>query len=301
MGCRIREMDKELKQKAEKLVLNFRDEFLHGNIEELKAFSFWAIAGHPEYDGTCTPRTLGKFDGDHTKIVYAIDYLLYADKLETLVNEFSILGYPNDSSWECNFSGDTINSFRTLLGNRFLLKNTEREVIEYFGFEPTLRQKINDFFYIYQRIGNFYLLPKLSHKSINQYRGTNKWKDFFDLFIQELNKYFRNEACIDEILSSYLESGINKEFFSNFKNNEDGFYELFFLEDYKNLAYPHPKQNWLCGWKGYSEKLVSKEEYTQFVSDYIDEATKLINARSERIVNELKKILLDKHDGDIEI
>lgn len=300
MGCRIREMDKELKQKAEKLVLNFRDEFLHGNIEELKAFSFWAIAGHPEYDGTCTPRTLGKFDGDHTKIVYAIDYLLYADKLETLVSEFSILGYPKDNSWECNFSGDTINSFRTLLGNRFLLKNTERESIELFEFDFDLKQKINDFFYIYQRIGNFYLLPKLYHKSINQYRGT-KWKDYFDLFIQELNKYFRNEPGIDKILSNYLESGINKEFFLNFKKNEDAFYELFFLEDYKYLSYPHPNQNWLCSLKGYSEKIVSKKEYIQFVSDYIDRATFLINERSERIVNELKKILPKKDEGDMEI
>ena len=288
-------MDKELKQKAENLVLNFRDEFLHGNIEELKDFSFWTIAG-TEYDGTCTPRTLGKFDGDKTKIVYAIDYLLYADKISKYVKEFSILGYPREVAWECNFSGDTINSFRTLLGNRFLLKNTEREVIEFFGFNSDLKQKINDFFYIYQRIGNFYLLPKLYHKSINQYRGTNKWKDYFDVFLQELNKYFRNEACIDEILSSYLESGINKEFFSNFKNNEAAFYELFFLQEYKNLSYPHPNQNWLCGWKGYSEKFVSKEEYIQFVSDYIDKATKLINERSVQIVEALEKKLLKKKD-----
>ena len=295
MGCRIIEMDKELKQKAEKLVSNFRDEFLHGNIEELKDFSFWTIAGHPEYDGTCTPRTLGKFDGDHTKIVYAIDYLLYADKIESLVHEFSIIGYPKEASWECNFSGDTINSFRTLLGNRFLLKNTETEVIEYFNFDSDLKQKINDFFYIYQRIGNFYLLPKLYHKSINQYRGT-KWKDYFDFFIRELNKYFRNEAGIDEILSSYLEAGINKEFFSNFKNDEDAFYELFFLQDYKNLSYLHPNQNWLCGWKGYSEKFVSQKEYKQFVSDYIYEATKLINERSVRIVEALEEKLLRKKD-----
>lgn len=284
-------MDTNLISNAKKTVLQFSKEFLHDNIEELKDFSFWTIAGNPEYDGTCTPRTIGKFDGDKTIIVYAIDYLLYADKIQSLVKEFSILGYPKELSRDCNFSGDTINSFRTLLGNRFLMKNTEREVTKYFEFDSDLKQKVNDFFYIYQRIGNFYLLSKQYHKSINQYRGTNRWKDYFDVFLLEMNKYFRNKSDMDVILHDYLESGINKQFFSNFKNNEDAFYKLFFLEKYKNLVYPHPNKNCLCGFKGYSEKLVSKGEYRKFVSNYIDKATLLINERSACIVDALKKIL----------
>lgn len=47
------------------------------------------------------------FDGDRTKIVYAIDYLLY-DNLP----EFKIPGYTLKS--EYNYTGETINTFNTL-------------------------------------------------------------------------------------------------------------------------------------------------------------------------------------------
>ena len=93
-------MNPEFTEKARKLIIQFRDEFLHGNINELKDFSFWKIAGNSKYDGTCTTWTLGKFDGDKTRIVYAIDYLLYVDEINQYVKEFYIPGYGKTYDWE---------------------------------------------------------------------------------------------------------------------------------------------------------------------------------------------------------
>ena len=276
---------------AKEIVLRFRDEYLHGNIEELANFSFWDIAGNPKYDGTCTLKSLGKFDGDKTKIVYAIDYLLYGEKIKKLVKKFSLNAFGDTSEYKANFSGDTINTFRTSLGNRFLLKNGEIEIENFFDFTYDLKQKRNDFFFTYQKIGNFYILPKVYRKSINQLRGTNNWKDYFDVFLKNLDECLHDNISEEnKVLKNYLEFGINKEFFSRFESIDE-FLDFFFMSDYKNLDFNHPNKKVLCSFHGYSEKDVSKKLYKEFLLNYISKATELINKRSKILVDELKKII----------
>lgn len=277
-----------MKNKALKLLEDFTKEYLHGNIDELTNFSFWDIAGNPKYDGTCTFKNIGKFDGDKTKIVYAIDYLLYATKIQEKVKNFHLAGYSTEYEWNSNFSGDTIHTFRTLLGNRFLSKNGEIKVENFFDFDLPLKQKRNDFFFTYQKIGNFYLLPKEFRKSINQLRGTNNWKDYFDVFLKNLDDCLHGIITKDNyVLSHYLQFGINNDFFSKFKS-ADEFCSFFFMDDYLNLDFKHPNPSVLCGFYKYSEKFVSKGQYKDFVSQYIAKATELIDRRSLKLVEVLK-------------
>ena len=91
----------------------------------------------------------------------------------------------------------------------------------------------------------------------------------------------------------YLEVGINKEFFSSFKNKSDEFYKIFNLGMYKDFSFSHPNQKYLCNYKNYSNlvKKGKESEYREFCASYISEATRLINQRSEEITDKLSTIL----------
>ena len=216
------------------------------------------------------------FDGDRTKIVYAIDYLLYHNK----INKLS-LGNASDGM---NFSGDTINTFRTLFGNRFT--GTEEIVERNLNFDKKQIDAKNNFFRTYQRIGNFYILPngKYSDTTINKYRGTYKeYKDFFDIFLRVLY------TDKDKILTSLKQTESNSEFFNKYSRKEQ-FCELFFLQDYENLDYNHPstKNGSRCNYQYFSSLGISSEVYKEFAFNYIKMASDLINKRSEKIVRKLK-------------
>ena len=145
-------MDINNLNEARSLVIEFKDsEFLNGNIKNLENFSFWNffdIASDfkikesakifvGNYDSP------NKFDGDRLPITYAIDKLLYADK-----------GIKN---FEGNigkiYTGDTINTFNTLFGNRFYyneqtykIENRQQIVQERYNFSEELIKKRDMFF-----------------------------------------------------------------------------------------------------------------------------------------------------------
>jgi len=59
-------------------LIEFKNKYLHGNIDELADFSFWDIntnAGE-YFSGNKRVQSEEDFDGDRTKIVYTIQYLL---------------------------------------------------------------------------------------------------------------------------------------------------------------------------------------------------------------------------------
>ncbi|MBR0100347.1 MAG: hypothetical protein IJP90_11630 [Treponema sp.] len=282
-------MEKETKklnyndlEESKELVLRFRNEFLHGNIDELANFSFWTIAGNPSYDGTCTPNSLGKFDGDKTRIVYAIDRLLYSD----LCKNF-ILGK--------DITGDTINTFRTLLGNRFSFwGNKEIEVEENFNFSSKLKQYRNDFFFTYQTIGNFYLLPckTVKRQSINTFRGDNKrptaWFDYFDLFLNNLKERLPLKEISNKNDDFQILLNENRHFF-NIEMDFKKFIDIFYLKDYfenSNIVSYNHITNKIAHW--WTNEL-TEYEYKKFAFGYIAKATELINKRSIKLVEVLKK------------
>lgn len=280
-STKTQDLDYNDREQALEIIKRFKKKYLHDNIEELKDFSFWYILTDEEFNGVSFDGTI--FDGDRTRIVYAIDKLLY-DKKE--IPDFK-LG-PGG-----NYTGDTINTFRTLFGNRFIIqdgKNGEEQVEEKFYFDEKLKKDKNIFFWTYQTIGNFYILPTVSGKSINKLRGTNRWKDYFDIFIENLDLCLKDSEEKDKTLDSYLHEDIYRNFFKKFKFEDDSFLRLFYLSKYKNFKYPHPNKDVLCGHNNYSNKYISEKEYVDFAFYYIQKATELINDRSMQIVNFLKDI-----------
>ena len=198
----------EYTEKALNLLKDFTGEYLHGNIDELANFSFWDIWGEKEYDnGKNYP------DGDCTKIVYAIDYLLYFDTIAA----YSTPYYLNKNG-DYIFTGDTINTFRTLFGNRFKHNGEKRVETDFQFTQPEIEIK-NDFFRTYQKIGNFYLLPcktilkDKKHLSLNTYRN-DEWFDYFDLFLNKLKNRLplKNSVSNGDIFQMLLNE--NKNFFN---------------------------------------------------------------------------------------
>ena len=102
-------MDKFDKVKTKDLDYNNKEEALEIVNQELQDFCFWDILTDENFN---TEHDETKFDGDRTKIVYAIDYLLYYKK-----------GLPDFSLGDkAKYSGDTICTFNTLFGSLPLRK-----------------------------------------------------------------------------------------------------------------------------------------------------------------------------------
>ena len=285
------ELEFNNKKQAKEIIRRFQIEFLNEKIENLKDFSFWNIAGNPNYDGTCTPNSLKNFDGDHTRLAYAIDKLLYGD-----------LNIP-DFILDKTYTGDTINTFRTLFGNRFNYPdNGEIKIEKDFEFDENQKRKRNDFFYKYQTIGNFYILPSdtvlygLKSQSINTYRGTvSNWKDYFDVFVGKLEKCLQSrEETEDELfLKKLLQVKTNKKFFFDYcEGNIGNFYEVFRLDGYSSELFKHEK-NYYYGHYRYKGDI---ELYKEFAFDYVDKATALIDQRAKILIGILEKKMKDNNE-----
>ena len=267
------------------LVKEFRDEFLHTNIDELANFSFWDVAGHEKYDGKYTGPDDPRFDGDRINIVYAIGYLLYHDS--NLPNGLTL----GDSM---NYSGDTINTFRTLFGNRFKndKQNGEEKVESLFHFSESEKKIKNEFFRTYQKFGNFYVLPNGSKAgdTLNKYRGIqDDYRDFFDIFLYQLDLCLKGRAADIDLDSIVKEPKLNSDFFKKYADIKQ-FCQQFYLADYLQIDYNHPKtlNEKKCYWYSFISLGITEEEYKKFAFGYITKATELINKRSKKIIEILK-------------
>lgn len=92
----------EMKKKAITLIKEFITDKKLNSLDDLKNYSFWGILNDRKYNGVSSDEN--QFDGDRTKIVYAIEFLLFHDSLP----DFSIPSYPL-SSIHSNYTGETIN------------------------------------------------------------------------------------------------------------------------------------------------------------------------------------------------
>lgn len=266
-------------KKAIELLKNFRDTKLNKDFQKLETFSFWGIRNEKKYDNG-----LKYADGDSTKVAYAIYYLLYKNKIG---DSYSTPYYPCGKLFY-NYRGDTICTFNTIFGKE---KETREKVFKILELSDNEKIQIensngncyeNDFYHIYQRVGNFYLLPcktiKINNKncSINTYRGLFQ-NDYFDIFLSllndKLNDSIENESNFKKLIDE------NNYFFKGKKLKD--FCELFYLPiDFtlsgKDLHYAH----WIL-----SES--NKNSYRNFIFEYIEKSRKMIEKRSKIIVNEL--------------
>ena len=264
---------------------------------------------------------LGDGDPDNSWLARCILFCLYRNKISGLTDVHQI-------GTGRNYRGDTMNSFNTLFrwakeepdDDVTPLGSTKKLVIErlqnVLGDEAykLFREKINGFFHVYHRLGNFILLPNQSIKrdTLNTYRGRNRnLQDFFDLFLCELKIKMEYGKCTDDGLEEFFEADINKQYFENFGETDERFYDFCcknFIEMYIDpsskevLRYNITKSDYLSRsknnaayqWRIIQLQSFSDKDVIQYKTDaeqYIDIATARINARTSNMIQELKKII----------
>lgn len=267
-----------MEKKAITIIRNFLKDYRLDSLDDLKTFSFWKIKDDKDYNGYP-----GEYDGDRTNIVYAIDYLLYKDSIPNL----TLRGFPCSNGKEGNYSGETINTFNTLFARDL---NKRKEIQIKFGSEWFLIQDVNeehnpfanDFYHVYQRIGNFMLLPNTKPNSLNNLKGScfEPYKDYTDLFLKDLKIVLSTD---NEIKNKKMNQIIKLDELY-FKNKTfDQFIKDFYLNEYKLLT--------IDGFHYYHKLLENEkifDDYKNFALKYVEQATKFIKLRSEEIINILK-------------
>lgn len=264
--------NEEMKAKALNLLTDFiKTELPNKRIEDLISYSFWNIKDNETFNGYS-----GEYDGDRTNIVYAIDYLLYCD---SNFPNFTLRGYNAENDTNANYSGETICSFNTL----FAKDLSRREKIKkLFGTEWF---EIEEFFYVYQTIGNFMLLPsKTDDKeiSINKYKGFYN-KDYIDFFLKNL-KFYLNNKSNTKLLSRLIE--LNSFYFTN--KSYDDFISDFYLTDFDQMKLAGIHYYWWYKDSKIFNDIQEFAKYKIFALDFVRKSKTIINKRSAIILNLLK-------------
>lgn len=243
---------------------------LRGEIEALIDFDL----GQLRYDNIygCPER---RFDPDDTNLMRAIYCIVFGDVWKNLSWE---------NSGEGKLRGDTINSSATFFSYPWDDKFTPK-------WNPPIElvEKIKEFQHTFHTIGNMMVLPdkRIGEWSINKHRGCHdEWHDYEDRFLDALYKVLTNHPDLDEDLKELVEA--NNEDFSPFYG-EEGWRKYIdgnLLNDYVDSKYlPQIKSKGYTWWRGGH---INKERFFAKAHRYIDDSTKIIHNRAQRILTALR-------------
>lgn len=264
---------KELdRHNCKKLLTEFINDHLAGDIEKLHHFNFTQLINCKKYGAS-----KHGFDSDNAKLANTIYYLIWEKKLPEL--ELKEIGTGK------KYRGDTLNTFNTLFKG-----------IDKFCPDKEFLSNVKEFKSKYVSIGNFMLMPNVSilagkaTRTINTYRGTNSWRDYFDRFLWELNVFYSTNGECDKSLSDLIESN---RFYFNEINTIERFINVNCLGSYldtsgKIKVFFDP---YLYHWKYKKITDEVKDFYFQFSKKYMKEASKIIDNRSTIMVSHLKDAL----------
>lgn len=189
-----------------------------------------------------------------------------------------------ENSGEGKLRGDTINSSATFFSYPWDDKFTPK-------WNPPIElvEKIKEFQHTFHTIGNMMVLPdkRIGEWSINKHRGCHdEWHDYEDRFLDALYKVLTNHPDLDEDLKELVEA--NNEDFSPFYG-EEGWRKYIdgnLLNDYVDSKYlPQIKSKGYTWWRGGH---INKERFFAEAHRYIDDSTKIIHNRAQRILTALR-------------
>lgn len=251
------------------LILQFIDEKLDGNIENLSNFDLLQLINDRKFG--CNKRS---FDCNDTNIARAIYVIIFEDV-------WPELSYKSFVSKK--YRGDTINTFGTLFGE---IDNDVIKGFDKIAKDSDLRPKVLDFYSTYHTIGNMMVLPNvfIGRWSLNLYRGCHRiWHDYIDRFLVELRNGLIGEPT-DEFLLKLIQA--NEFAFSKYKGI-DGFNSLvhgLYLDDYIVDGIPKIVSAGYYHWK----KNLNMQDYLDETQHYIVSSEKIIKKRSQLIIQKIK-------------
>lgn len=184
--------------------------------------------------------------------------------------------------------GETLNSFNTMCGDN----SKNRRIISDKESAKLLDSLITQFSRDYHKPGNFMPFPatlNVDPKDKREKWGIHIHGDFFDVKLRIIKKEW------DDILKGTSSVGLlnrNKAFFEPFKDvGFIGFCEYFYLGDYLKSSVDIAD---LCDHSGNTHKYIGAlpEPNDELqCSKYINNATRIIGSRTERMANQLECLM----------
>lgn len=265
-------------ERARQILLDFIREKLDGNIDNIRNFNIKTLQDSEKFG--CPGRY---FDRDDTEIMRAVYVVLWEDFLPEL--SMDTLGNTG------KYRGDTMNSFHTMFGREIPDRPGFFAGLEKYAPSDEIRELVREFGNKHcGTLGNFVVLPNLyvQNTTLNFYRGTNQWHDFFDHFLIQL----RNVLCGCEGKDPLLNELVNTNAFcfDKFKG-EKGFSilkERLFLDDYCNAdGIPEERFPLNYHWKNPADAV----RYFSDAEQYLKTAEEIIDRRSRKMLAKLKEKL----------
>lgn len=258
------------------LVNDFVSEFCGGSWDNLKTFDFKTLKSSGKFG--CPDRN---FDCDDTNIMRAIYVLLWQDLFPNLnLDNFGFLR---------QYRGDTMNTFHTMFGREISGRPGFFAGLEKYSPSDELREKVRDFGRLHSTIGNYVVLPNYfaCRTTLNCYRGTNSWRDFFDRFLFELHKVLTSAPDPDETLAELVK--INGFCFDHFKGQENfsRLTDALYLSDYCDDS-GLPKQVFSLNFHWKNER--DPEQYFRDSELYLEKTASIIRRRSGKMTARLKML-----------
>lgn len=262
-----------MEQRPVEIIRSFIRDHLDSNLDNLIFFDLKNLMKDDVYG--CPNR---KFDADDTTLMRAIYCVVFGNV------------WPNLTMNNCGdekMRGDTMNSSATFFSYPWNDKFSQT-----WNPPANLSKKIVEFQKTFHTIGNMTVLPdkRINGWSINKHRGCHdEWHDYEDRFLYALYKVLNEHSDADEDLKELVM--LNKECFRAFfgvggwKNFIDGN----MLDYYVDENYlPVIKSKGYTWWRG---GYTNKERFFNEANRYIDDSTKIIEARGRRMINVIKEQL----------
>ena len=259
------------------LVRDFVKDYLDNDIVKFKDFDFNLLNGSAKYG--CED---GNFECENSNLIRAVYLLLWGSCVPDIT--------ANSLGKGKVYRGDVINSFKTMFGAPSSDNETYFSGLELYKPNTELRNRVAHFYKYHRTLGNFIILPNKSYnkKTLNYFRCTNKWHDFFDRYLVAIQQILEDDRC-DE--PEFFDIVKQNNFFFDWYKGVAGFKELvetFYLNDFLNKS---DKATRIFIMNFYWRNPEEIEMYTNAANVYLSKAEKMIAKRSYLMIDQLSKIL----------
>lgn len=285
-------------KKSFQIVKDFTKEVLNGKIENMETLCFADLA---KYIGDIA-------DPDMYLITQAVYIILWGDIYDLTFENMGVWTKENKHP----FRGDTMNSFGSLIGHENKAKGRSFAFrAKYFGADKKERlwEKIEEFYKIYHRVGNFIVIPNRGtvRYGINGARAVfykedycEGMRDYFDWFLIAISNY-QGKITHDIDISGKFEKQLqmNPEYAPSYLPIAE-WEERFFLKPYfksgkPTLLFKTPLEERLKKTivleKREAVGYYDDKEYLELLEDYLEKSKEVILYRSREIVKFLKEKL----------
>ena len=262
-------------ERARHLLLDFIREKLDGKPDGIRTFDIKTLRNDDKFG--CPGRY---FDCDDTEIMRAIYVVLWEKFLPDL--SMDTLGNAG------KYRGDTMNSFHTMFGREIPERPGFYAGLEKYQPSDELRERVREFGTRHcSTVGNFVVLPNVYVRdtTLNFYRGTNQWHDFFDRFLIQLKKVLCDSKVKDPLLEELVNA--NAFCFDKFKG-EKGFQALERILLLENYCDSEDTPGTVFPMNYHWKNPADPETYLRDAEIYLDKAEKIISCRGRKITDVLQ-------------